>query len=91
MPSGRKTPGLSGRAGEQVLGDGTGDDGAEAEAADGDAGDEPPLVGEPLREHGDRRDVRQAQADAAHDAVGEDEQPQLVLVFTSDASMIPTE
>ena len=81
MPSGRNAlVGIDGSAVDEPLAERSGDDRAEAETGDGDAGDEARLVGEPLLQHGDRHDVGHAEAEPAEDAVAEDEQPELVLV-----------
>jgi hypothetical protein len=51
----------------------------EAEPADSQPGDESALVGEPLLQHGDRDDVREAEPETADDAIAEDEQPELIV------------
>jgi hypothetical protein len=66
---------------DQPLCDRRGEHGTEAEATDGEAGDQAALVGEPLEQHRDRHDVGEAQAETADDAVAQDDQPQLVAVL----------
>ena len=56
------------------------DHGAAAEAHDGHAGRHAAAVGEPLDEGRDRRDVAEAEADAADDAGADPHQPELVDV-----------
>ncbi len=62
----------------EPAGHGRGDQGSNAEASDGDAGDEAAAVGKPFDENGDGNDITHAEAGASDDAVGEIKQPQLM-------------
>src|SRR6185437_2113138 len=57
-----------------------GDEGAAAEAHDGHAGRHARTVGEPLDQGGDRRDVADAEAEAAEHAIAEIDDPELVYI-----------
>ncbi len=63
--------------GHEVVGERAADHGAAAEAHDGEAGGEAGAVGEPLDQGGDGRDVAEAEADAADDAVAEIDEGEL--------------
>ena len=63
------------------------DHGAAAEAHDGHAGRHAAPVGEPFDERRDRRDVAEAEADAADDARAEPHQPQLMDVDAQAAEI----